>query len=117
MFQVQDLKTALVVAAGYSWVALVALSLLPSRWQLRGDLRCAVAFFIAAATTRAAFREFEMRWQLAGFMIAAAVFWAYQRWSARGGVSSTQWLSSVSAAFIGAITMRTVAHHHVWRHL
>ena len=117
MFQVQDLQTALVVAAGCSWVTLVLLSLLPSRWQLSGDLRCAVAFFLAAAITRAAFREFETRWQLTGFMTAAAVFWAYQTWSAREGVSSTQWLSSASAAFVGAVIMRTVAHHHIWRYL
>ncbi len=86
MFQVDDLKTALVVAAACSWVTLVVLSLVPSRWQLGGDLRCATAFFIAAAVTRAAFREFETRWQLAGFMITAAVFWAYQMWTERRDV-------------------------------
>ncbi len=117
MFQVQDLQTALVVAAGCSWATLVLLSLLPSRWQLSGDLRCAIAFFIAAAITRAAFREFETRWQLAGFMAAAAVFWACQTWTARRNVSSTQWLASILAAFVGAVIMRTLAHHHIWRHL
>ena len=117
MFQVDDLKTALVVAAACSWVTLVVLSLVPSRWQLSGDLRCATTFFIAAAVTRAAFREFETRWQLAGFMITAAVFWAYQMWTERRDVSSTRWLASVWAAFIGAVIMRTVAHHHLWRHL
>ena len=116
MVQVQDVKTALVVAAACSWVGLIVLSLVPSRWQLSGNVRCAIAFFIAAAITRSAFREFETRWQLTGFAVAGLVFWSYQTWVARRDVSSTQWLASAMGAFVGAVIMRTIAHHHLWRH-
>lgn len=113
----EEIKTALIAAAACSWVALVVLSLVPSRLQLSDNVRCAVAFFVAAAITRAAFREFETRWQLTGFAIASAVFWTYQAWMMRRDVPGTQWLASASGAFMGAIIMRTVAHHHLWRHL
>ena len=112
-----DIKTALIAAAACSWAALIVLSLVPSRLQISGNVRCAVAFCIAAAITRLAFRDFETRWQLTGFAIAAAAFWAYQAWVARRDVPGTQWLASALGAFVGAVIMRVVAHHHLWRHL
>lgn len=111
------IKTALIVAAACSWVALAVLSLVPGRLQISGNARCAVAFFVAAAITRLAFREFETRWQLTGFAVAAAVFWFCQVWVERRGVPGTQWFASALGAFVGALIMRTVAHHHLWRHL
>ncbi len=107
-------QQALRIAAGGSWIALAALSLVSGRDRphtgLSGNVEHMLAYALAAFVTRLVLRQIASRWQFAAFSAASALFEVCQFWIRGRSPSFDNWITSSAGALIGVILARSVMH-------
>lgn len=105
----------LVQAAAFcSWATLAVLSLVPGRDRphtgASGNAEHFLAYVLAAAVTRMAFRETASRWQVLAFSAASAVFEVCQIWIPGRQAGLANWATSSAGALVGIVVVRSLVH-------
>lgn len=102
------------LAAVASWIALIALSLLPGGYRphtgASGNVEHALAYGLSAFVTRMAYRRTPSRFQLFVFAIASALFEILQIWIPGRTAAVENWAASAVGALAGLVAARTLAH-------